>query len=140
MNKGLTPLLRRIVGGVIEMTKTIEFWAVFLGFALGIAYNLLDKIFNRAEGATVLEVMLTWEYRAIVIVIAGVLLLSIVFYFVERNTKEGGKCRNYVKRFGIILMAAQSLSYLPQEGISLMHIIPMYPQAHASGRDAISAG
>ena len=44
------------------------------------------------------------------------------------------------KLFGIILMAVQSLSYLPQEEVGPVQIVPVYPQAHHSGRDAISAG
>ena len=46
MIKRLAPSIRRIVGGAINMVKTIESYAILLGFILGAAYNLLEKIFR----------------------------------------------------------------------------------------------
>lgn len=70
------------------MFKTIEFYAVFLGFVLGIAYDLLEKLFQRDADTSIIDVILTWEYRAVVIVVALVIFVSIIFYFKEKNTRE----------------------------------------------------
>ena len=60
MIKIMLPPLRRFVGGVFRMFKAIEFYAVFLGFVLGIAYDLLEKLFQRDADTSIIDVMLTW--------------------------------------------------------------------------------
>ena len=67
------------------MTKALTFWSVFLGFGMGIAYNIVEKVIDMGSEVPLIEVLKSFEYQALAVVVPFVILLSLILYQMERD-------------------------------------------------------
>lgn len=67
------------------MASSLTFWSTILGFSMGMGYNLLEKVIQRSAETSINQVMATFEWSALIMILGIVILLSWVFYVIEKK-------------------------------------------------------
>ena len=68
------------------MAKNLTFWSTVIGFLMGYAVTLSDRIAGKISQH--IPILNSFEYRSLAVIIPALVVLAIVFHFVEKQENE----------------------------------------------------
>ncbi len=106
------PPIKRLIGGITNVAKSITFTSIILGFLLALGYDFFIKFRGIWAKEGLLVAVGSADYYALVAVFGIVLCLGLVFFLIEReqNDKSEKQMEEMVSKLDGILNAINGLA------------------------------